>query len=142
MLLATVVTTTISAIPSWRQKVRLYFHPNDREILAKIVTQMGSENETFSIFKIKQQDDFLIEVYKNNPSGEDSFLTKIPLNEKKDAYFNFKGNATNLALSDIDSDGVPELLVPGYDSDSSPRLNIFKFNKDSQAFDLLKEPKN
>ena len=136
LVFAALAMVTISAIPPWRIAIRNALQSDHREILAKVVTPLTGNSEVFTIFKIKQKDQFFVEVYKQtDPQAESVFLTKIILSDKKDAFFNFQGQATNLAVSDIDHDGVQEILVPAYDFDSTARLNIYKFNEKTNSFD-------
>lgn len=128
---------TISAVPPWRQKVRSYFSNENRQILAKITSKMLKGDTTeYTVLKILEGDQLYIEVY----TGQD-FLAKIPLSDKKDAFFNFLGSATNLAVNDFDQDGDLEVLVPTYDGSMTPRLNIYKYNRDSKGFDRINRDK-
>lgn len=93
------------------------------------------KEETYTILKIRQRDQIFVEVYKQtDPQAEAVFVTRIDLTDRKDAFFNFRGQATNLAVTDIDQDGVQEILIPAYDQDMTARLNIYKFNSTTNTF--------
>lgn len=135
LIFAALALAAISAIPSWRQSVRSFFSTEERQILAKIVTQLTSKEESFTLVKIKQKDELFVEVYKqSDPQAASSFIGKIELNDRKDAFFNFRGQATNMAVSDIDQDGIQEILIPTYDQDMTARLNIYKYDVKSNNF--------
>ena len=137
LILAAVTMATISAVPPWRQTVRSYFSDENRQILAKITSRLvKGDASDFVVLKIMEGDQMHVEVYKNQ-----EFLAKIPLSDKKDAFFNFLGSATNLAVNDFDQDGDLEILVPTYDGTMTPRLNIYKYNKDSNGFDRINREK-
>lgn len=140
LLVAAAFSAAVSVIPSWRRQAQAFFFSSDRIILAKVVTPIDLRKpEEFLIFKIQQNDQLFVEVYKKNSSQEEAiFLTKILLAEKKDAFVNFQGNATNLAVSDMDRDGILEIIIPSYDNEVTPRLNIYKYNESSGSFDRLK----
>lgn len=145
LLIAAVLSAAVSIIPSWRQKAQEHLLHSDRKILAKVVTRIDlNKPDEFFIFKIQQGDQLFVEVYKQikDESGthdaESQFLTKILLAEKKDAFVNFQGNATNLAVTDMDHDGKQEIIIPSYDNEISPRLNIYKYNEETQSFDRLR----
>jgi hypothetical protein len=140
LLVAAAFSAAVSVIPSWRRQAQAFFFNSDRKILAKVVTPIDLRKpEEFLIFKIQQNDQLFVEVYKKNSSQEEAiFLTKILLAEKKDAFVNFQGNATNLAVSDMDRDGILEIIIPSYDNEVTPRLNIYKYNESSGSFDRLK----
>ncbi|MEK6772641.1 MAG: hypothetical protein AABY64_01765 [Bdellovibrionota bacterium] len=138
LVFAAVILAAISAIPPWRQSVRAVLSSDKREILATLVTQLTSKEETYTILKIRQKEQLFVEVYKQaDPHAESQFVGRINLNDRKDAFFTFRGQATNLAVSDIDQDGVQEILVPAYDQDMIARLNIFKYNLKTNSFDRM-----
>ena len=53
---------------------------------------------------------------------------------KNAMVFDLKGNTTNLAIMDVDHDGVLELLAPAYDDNLIPRLNIYKYSPQDRSF--------
>lgn len=142
LLIAAAFSAAVSVIPSWRQKAQEHLLHSDRKILAKVVTQIDLHKpEEFLIFKIQQGDQLFVEVYKQNKADgqtESQFMTKILLSEKKDAFVNFQGNATNLAVTDMDHDGKQEIIIPSYDNEVTPRLNIYKYNEETQSFDRIR----
>jgi len=69
-----------------------------------------------------------------------NLLAKITLPEKRDGYFQLKGNATNLGLVDVDGDSILEIIAPTFDDQMVARLNIYKFNADTKGFDRMNAP--
>ncbi|HEY1078908.1 MAG TPA: hypothetical protein VGE46_02390 [Bdellovibrio sp.] len=67
-------------------------------------------------------------------------MSKIPLFDARDGHVLMQGNATNLAITDVDKDGQLEIVVPTYDDQSVPRLNIFRYNPLNKAFDRATAP--
>lgn len=138
LVFAAVSLVTISAIPPWRQAVRGLFLSNSREILAKVTTQLTMKEEIYTILKIKQRDQIFVEVYKQaDPMAESNFIARIDLTDHKDAFFTFRGQATNLAVSDVDQDGVQEILIPAYDQSMTARLNIYKYDVKAGTFSRM-----
>lgn len=126
--------TTIAVVPSLRTKVKEAFTHEDREILAKVNGRISPDGPELSVLKIKRGGKLSVEVYEVNSSGN-VLLTKLSLFEARDGFVSLKGSATNLALADLDKDGVQEIVAPTYDDQMVPRLNIFKFNESSKTFD-------
>lgn len=138
LVFAAVSLVTISSIPPWRQAARNVFLSNKREILATVTTQLTMKEETYTILKIKQRDQIFVEVYKQtDPQAESVFLTRINLTDHRDAFFTFRGQATNLAVSDVDQDGVQEILIPAYDQNMTARLNIYKYDVKTGTFNRM-----
>ncbi len=138
LVFAAVSLVTISSIPPWRHAVRGLFLSNEREILATVTTQLTMKEETYTVLKIKQRNQIFVEVYKQtDPQAESVFLTRINLSESRDAFFTFRGQATNLAVSDVDQDGVQEILIPAYDQNMTARLNIYKYDVKTGVFNRM-----
>lgn len=131
---------TVAVVPSLRTSVKtLFFHQN-RQILAKTSGDLTSKGPHVTVLKIKSEEGLSLEVYSSEADGSLNLMAKIPLSEKRDGYFSLNGNATNLALTDIDKDGQMEIAAPTYDDQMVPRLNIFKYNPDSKQFDRVNAP--
>ena len=81
---------------------------------------------------------FFLEVYGHTTDFQSGLLllNRIPLSFNRDAYINFKGVSSNLALYDIDGDDRLEILVPGYENNLSARINIYKYDEYQNTFRL------
>lgn len=132
--------TTVAVIPSLRTKVKEAFSVDDREILAKVSGKIGALGPRVTVLKIKSHNTLSLEIYDMDSQDGTALLAKIPLAESRDGYFSLQGNATNLALTDVDSDGEMEIVAPTYDDQMVPRLNIFKYNRTTKSFDRVTAP--
>lgn len=128
---------TVAVIPSFRAAVRDFFDNSSREIIAKVRGQLSATGPDVTVLKIKNKNTISLEIYSTESM---TLMAKVPLMEVSDGYFFVKGNATNLALTDVDKDEVSEIVVPTYDDKMVPRLNIFKFNPATQSFDRVNAP--
>jgi hypothetical protein len=61
-------------------------------------------------------------------------VERIEITDARDAFFSFNGQATNLAIDDVNGDGRPEILVPTFDRNLVGRLNVFEYNNDTREF--------
>ncbi|MEO0337188.1 MAG: hypothetical protein AAF202_12400, partial [Pseudomonadota bacterium] len=58
-----------------------------------------------------------------------------------DAVSHFQsGNATQLAVIDVDDDGSFELMAPTFDDQLVAHLNIFKYNPVLKRFEPIQSP--
>ncbi|MGZ3748375.1 MAG: hypothetical protein ACXWRE_13425, partial [Pseudobdellovibrionaceae bacterium] len=105
LLTLALLVTAIAITPSWRQEVRDFFIPEQRHILAKISGNL-SEGLPITVLKIQTRNNLVLEIYSAENPEALYLMTRIILPEKRDAYFQLKGNATNLGLVDVDNDGV------------------------------------
>ncbi|HRO67211.1 MAG TPA: hypothetical protein PL182_06585 [Pseudobdellovibrionaceae bacterium] len=141
LAVALMLITAVAIIPTLRYQVRSWVVSSDREILAKTSGYVTPEGPFVFVFKIRENGSLKLEVYSNGDSaGESTLLQKIDLNEVRDGYVNFQGNATNLALADTDHDGAMDLIAPSFDDQMTPRLNVFRFNRALNSFERIVPP--
>lgn len=134
------LVTTVAVVPSLRTQVKDFFIGEERTILAKVGGNIGPQGPKVTALKIRSKEGLSLEVYSNTAEEGLVLIAKINLYEKRDGYFSLKGNATNLALVDVDKDGLMELVAPTYDDQMIPRLNVFKYNDQSKHFDRVNAP--
>jgi hypothetical protein len=132
----------VASVPHWRQAIRDYFLAHDRNVLARadgsLKSAVPGQFDEVAVIKVQTTDSLSLEIYaKSSDSDQLVFQKRIILPEKRDGYFTFRGNATNLVLTDLDGDGGAEILAPTFDENLIPRLNIYKYLPDSQSFQKL-----
>lgn len=132
--------TTIAVVPSLRSKVKDSLSLQEREILAKVSGKISGAGPRVTVLKIRDKNSLTLEVYDMDGTDGMTLMTKIPLAESRDGYMSLQGNATNLALTDVDSDGAMEIVAPSYDDQMVPRLNVFKYNTSTKNFDRVSAP--
>lgn len=142
LALVAMTLITVAVIPSLRTKVKDAFTDSDRIVVAKVSGSLSPQGPRVTILKIKKSKDLTLEIYFTDDNEVLSLMAKLPLFETRDGYFLLQGNATNLALTDVDKDGSPEVVAPTYDEQMVPRLNIFKYNSDTKGFDRMTAPKD
>ncbi len=87
------------------------------------------------MIKYNDPSGLFVEVIQMDSDRKSHVLDRIQLPDKHDGLFNFKGHVTRLAIADIDGDGQNELLIPSFDAQLVPHLNVFKFNKVTNRFE-------
>lgn len=132
----------VAVIPSLRSRIKEALLASDREVIAKVSGSLTPQGPKVTVLKIKSGAHLSLEIYSVDENQNLSLMTKIPLFESRDGHFLLQGNATNLALTDVDKDGNPEIVAPTYDEQIVPRLNIFKYNPQTQGFDRMTAPED
>lgn len=123
--------------PDVRTHVRGSLIKNQRVVISTVQADLAGDGTLFTVAKIRTQDALLLEIYEALADGTSRLVEKIEMADKKDGYFNFNGQATNLAVEDINGDGHPEILAPSFDHNLVGRLNIYSYNKSSKAFQRI-----
>lgn len=125
----------VASVPSWRDAVRARFHGPFRQVLAKARGDLTGQGLVVSVVKLKTQEGILVEVYERGlDSDTEHLLARLKFDERRDGHFNIRGQATNLALMDLDGDGILEIIVPVYDENLIPRLHVFRFDPNGKVF--------
>jgi len=129
----------ITTVPQFREKVQANFQTSEkRVILAKATADFNGKGLNLTVIKVKWKDQIIIEIFPyNNLKEENSMFDRIVLSNSQDAYFSFQNNSTNLAIADVDNDGLLEILVPTYDIEQNARLNTFKLRDDERGFERM-----
>lgn len=138
LIAAMTVVAIIIAVLSSSQTVRNYFSPasngtTQRQILAKVFSTYDEIN--FVIFKIRTGEGIDIEIYEKDP---ETFFQKLKQKFSfpgdKDAFLLVDGNSISLALSDVDQNGIMDIVMPTVDQYGLSRLNVFKYDSDLKQF--------
>lgn len=131
--------TVVAVVPSLRGKVKDAFLSSERKIVAKVDGTLGPEGPKVVVLKIQSRNSLSLEVYDAAAEGL-TLMARLPLYEVRDGFVLVQGNATNLALTDVDKDGTFEIVAPTYDEQMVPRLNIFRYNPHTKSFDRATAP--
>jgi len=138
LLVATFVLALIAAVhPETRIGLRQTLLNDQRVLVSSAQADLTGAGFPITVAKFKSQHSVFLEIYRSETDGRMTLLEKIELPDARDGYFNFNGQATNLALADIDEDGQFEILAPSFDRDLVGRLNIFKFNAGLNGFERV-----
>lgn len=116
------------------------FFSSDRKVLSKITGNLTGGIDTFDIIKVRESNIITVEIYRQTEASDVKLLHKIQLPFENDGYFLFHNSSTNLALTDIDGDKLPEIIAPTFDKTLSAHLNVVKYNPDGDNFYIMEAP--
>jgi hypothetical protein len=132
-----VVITAASVHPAARQWLRDHLIQDTRTVVGKVDGDLTGQGDFVSVVKVKTKNDLIVEVYTREPKkNETSLRARLVLPERRDGYFQLQGHPTNLALVDVNKDGVLEIAVPTFDDNLIPRLHIYRYDPAAQVFIL------
>lgn len=117
-----------------RQSLRDRFHLPYRKVLSTATGDITGEGQLIKVVKIKTQKGLFIEIYSVDASHQGPLVNRFRLPDTRDGYFHFRGQATNLALDDLDGDRVLEILAPSFDEELVAHLNIYKYDAETKSF--------
>lgn len=137
--------------PDVRTSVRGSLRSDFRTVVSTAKGDLSGTGVMFTVAKIKTRDNIYLEIFEtvieqtldteseNASSGATAssatrLVERIEISDARDAFFSFNGQATNLAIDDVNGDGRPEILVPTFDRNLVGRLNVFEYNNDTREF--------
>jgi hypothetical protein len=119
-----------------QRKLRALLGPSDRIILSVANADLVGNGTVYRVLKILSHEGISIEVYGAAAGGKQRALVdSFQLPDKRDGHFHVGGQATNLALKDLDNDGHPEIVAPTYDLELKPHLNALKLNPETNKIE-------
>lgn len=120
--------------PDLRSAVRGTFLKDYRMIVSTAHGDLLGDGSDLTVAKVRTRDALFVEIYESSTNGGQRLLERIELLDKRDGYFTFNGQPTNLAIDDIDGDGSPEILVPSFDQNLIGHISIYRYDKNARGF--------
>lgn len=140
LLLASFFLAAFTVYLPSRDFIREKVVSHSRQILAKADADLTGKGDWVTVIKVQTADSLSLEIYRTDAQHTISeFLKRIILPDRRDGYFTFHGNATNLAITDVDNDHNLDLIAPTFDESLVPRLNIYRYDFSSRDFVKLGE---
>lgn len=124
--------------PSVRAPLRGYFAPPERRILS-VATGQAVPLKDVRVVKLATPTGIILEIYGPLENNLEPLIDSIRLPDARDGHFQFRGRASNLALKDMDGDGIFEIIAPTFDNSLIPHLNIYRFNNETARFEAYIE---
>lgn len=140
LLVAAFLLAVLSALPAAQQRLQNYFQNDERQVLAKITAYYGVQQNQYTILKVRDSLGIKVEIYSVAlADSQQVFKQSFDLNKDSDAYITLDKSSTNLALSDLDSDGQLDILAPSVDQNGNLRLNAFRYSTELSLFQAMAE---
>ena len=139
LLLGAIVFFAAAWISDFRDGLRETLQPEFRKVLSTVDGDIFGPGQRGKVLKIQTREGLFVEVYRSDDEGNFALKEKFKLADKRDGYFVFNGEASNLVLDDIDGDRKVEIIVPSFDSDLVAHLNIYSYKKDFDGFIRLNQ---
>ncbi len=120
--------------PDVRASVRGTFRSDFRTVVSTATGDLSGTGSMYTVAKVKTRDNIYLEIFQAVADEAPLLVERIELADTRDAFFNFDGQAINLAIEDINGDGRPEILAPTFDRNLVGRLNVFEYDESTRDF--------
>ncbi len=127
----------VVSIDNWRLGLRSLMVSEVPKVLSRIEKDFFEDGRIIVFAKIKSHKGLFIDIYEKVYEGFPKTISRIRLPDDYDGFFHYRGQATNLALEDIDGDGRPEILAPSFDANHVAHLNVYTYNPATEQFEPL-----
>jgi len=117
-----------------RQWIQARMNVNQSEILSVAQGDLLNDGSRVKVVKFKTMEGIVLEFYSDNRNGSRYQISRVVLPNAKDAFFNHRGEAVQLAITDLDGDGTMELLSPTFDDQLIAYLNPFRYSPEVKGF--------
>jgi hypothetical protein len=134
LILLALIMVAVALHPDFRFAARTTLLKEQRTIVSTAHGNLTGDGRDLTVAKIKTRDNLFVEIYESRDDGSQRLVERIELQDKRDGYFNFNGQATNLAIDDIDGDGKAEILVPSFDQSLIGHINVYHYDKTAGGF--------
>lgn len=138
LALTALIAFVVAIQPELRTRLRAQFEGPSRIVLSSVDGHLR-DGTAIKVVKIKTHNGLFLEIYNKSQSGHFPLMGSIPLPDHKDGFFLYQGEATNLALEDVDGDQQLDIIAPSYDNNLVARLNVYSYDQRSGEFVQIKK---
>ena len=123
-----------------KQKVFSYFKSDKKVVLTTLSADLNNSGSPYKIVKIKHHNGIYLDVFKFI-SKEKIYqkVDSIKLKYKHDGFYKFGKEATNLFTTDLNNDGILEIIAPTHTPQLKPHLNIVNLNPKTNLLEFSQQ---
>lgn len=135
LMFFSIAVSGIVSVPSIRNWIFEATTSADRTILSSVNGDITGNGDPITVVKIQSLNTISLEVILHN--GDQTRvkdIRRILLDSSRDMYFDVKDYVTNLALVDINNDGILEIVTATADENLIPRLHIYRYDTETEDF--------
>lgn len=137
LALLSVAALAIALSPKLNKSFKAALLDSPRSVLSTAKGKLF-DGRPIEVVKVKMASGLFIEVYDLTDENVHPLLDRIKLPDLKDGFMIFQGEAVNLAIHDVDGDNHNEIIAPSFDKNLVAHLNVYRFNKITNKFELKK----
>ena len=133
-LIVTQIISWMILLSPARYKIQSYLFPDKDELLSVIVGDVTGKGDYVKVLKFKTKNSIRVEFLEQNSRGAKKLITEKNIHHPYNGFFEYRGDSTQLAMGDVDGDGVMEVMAPSFDENLTAHLNVYYYDPDERLF--------
>lgn len=118
-----------------KKTIRAGWPMNKEELLSVVQGDITGNGDYVKVLKFKTKEGLRVEFLKENEDGIREVVSNIKIPHPYNGFFEYRGSSIQLGMSDVDGDGVMEVLAPSFDRSLMAHLNVYYYDPDRGGFD-------
>ncbi len=116
----------------------LWWKPHQDRLLSSTTNDIDGRGNYIKALKFKSHKSIRLEFIQINSNGVKEVINKSEIPHPYDGFFEYRGEAVQLAIGDVDGNGVMEVIAPTFDENLFPHLNVYYYHEKNNSFQRLK----
>lgn len=114
----------------YKGKIRSKLLPKKESLLSVIHGDVTGEGDNIHVLKFKTPQGIRIEFLRENEdTGFREVIFKTEIKNHYNGFFEYRGQSVQLGMSDVDGDGVMEILAPSFDTQLMAHLKVYTYDE-------------
>ncbi|MBX7230490.1 MAG: hypothetical protein K1X29_00255 [Bdellovibrionales bacterium] len=117
-----------------------HFFPEKKELLAVVNGDLLGNGSEFKVLKYATRKGLIIEIQSPHQRNDNPYqmVDRVFIPDRHDGYFSLSTASTQLAILDINGDGVPEIIAPSFDENLMAHLNPMRLDPITKKIQLIR----
>ena len=128
----------VSTIILFSSENKNWFHAKTKSLEEKVLSIAYGDllnNGTFTkVVKLQTPNSVVLEFYSEVQNGSRYMISRVEIPNAKNGFFDYHGQAVQLAVVDLDGDGKMELLSPTFNNLMIAKLNPYQYHPELESF--------
>ena len=120
-----------------KKVIRSKWKSQKEELLSVVQGDISGSGNFIKVLKFKTKDGIRVEFLKETDSGVRETITSAVIKDSYNGFFEYRGQAIQLGMSDVDGDGIMEILAPSFDENLIAHLNVYYYDQHADDFKRL-----
>ena len=108
---------------------------NKEELLSVAQGDITGNGDYVKVLKFKTKEGLRVEFLKENEHGFREVVNNIKIPHPYNGFFEYRGHSIQLGMSDVNGDGMMEVLAPSFDNNLVAHLNVYYYDADRGLFE-------